>query len=153
MCSLCSNFFICSNIFFICSNFFLFSATFLFATTSFFICSNIFYLYRARVQCLICGRPFLCSDPCGPPKANFKQENWKVNLTQKWTCNLNSLFEMSSIFPSRGSSHASVICFCLSDFASWGLNSTTWKKKSFEFLWRCYFNTLIAQKGSLNSEI
>jgi len=65
---------------------------------------------------------FLCS--WKELNANLKQENWKVNLTQKWSCNLNSLFEISSIFPMHGTI---VFSSCLSDFMQWppGMSTLT----------------------------
>ena len=48
---------------------------------------------------------------------------------------------------------AIVFCFCLTDCTRWGFNSTMSKNICLNFRWRCHFNTLIAQKGSLNSEI
>jgi len=56
------------------------------------------------------------------------ERSWKQTSRrriEKLTWYKNEFFlEISLIFPSRGSSYASVFCFCLNDFTGWGFDST-----------------------------
>ena len=74
-------------------------------------------LYEDYIQC-----------NCEELKANLKQENWKVNCKQKWTSNLNSLFEISLYFPSR-----EVPMMPLSFVFAWVILQCNTEKNWFEF--------------------
>jgi len=74
-----------------------------------------------------------------------KCRNWKM-----W-CDWTELKEnFKQEVPMQG---AIVFCFCSSDFTRWGFDGTTWKKIRLNFQWRCYFNTLMTQKGSSNTKM
>jgi len=74
-----------------------------------------------------------------------KCRNWKMWCD--WT-ELKEKFKQE--VPMQG---AIVFCFCSSDFTRWGFDGTTWKKIRLNFRWRCYFNTLMTQKGSSNTKM